>query len=202
MDQHFAHHHRLHRSGSRRRGCDRRPAVYVRTRQTAAFARRVARNIQIVCQEESHLGRVNDPAGGSWYVENLTEDMAKKAWEIFQDIEARGGMLAGLTSGYIQDMIAKTAEARAKSIATLRQELTGVSAFPILGDDGVKVEPWPQPPGLAVSNKAAITVTPLGRIVSAKPSKRCAIPPMRMEATISSSPAWARSSTTTCERRG
>ena len=54
-----------------------------------AFARRVARNIQIVCQEESHLGRVNDPAGGSWYVENLTEDMAKKAWEIFQDIEAQ-----------------------------------------------------------------------------------------------------------------
>ena len=53
-----------------------------------AFARRVARNIQIVCQEESHLGRVNDPAGGSWYVENLTEDMAKKAWEIFQDIES------------------------------------------------------------------------------------------------------------------
>ena len=126
-----------------------------------AFARRVARNIQIVCQEESHLGRVNDPAGGSWYVENLTEDMAKKAWEIFQDIEAQGGMLAGLMSGYIQDMIAKTAEARAKSIAMLRQELTGVSAFPILGDDGVKVEPWPQPPGLAVSNKAAITVTPL-----------------------------------------
>ena len=126
-----------------------------------AFARRVARNIQIVCQEESNLGRVVDPAGGSWYVENLTEDMAKKAWEIFQEIESRGGMLAGLTSGYVQDMIAKTAEARAKSVATLRQQLTGVSAFPILGDDGVKVEPWQQPPGLAVSNEPAITVTPL-----------------------------------------
>ena len=126
-----------------------------------AFARRVARNIQIVCQEESNLGRVVDPAGGSWYVENLTEDMAKKAWEIFQEIESRGGMLAALTSGYVQDMIAKTAEARAKSVATLRQQLTGVSAFPILGDDGVKVEPWQQPPGLAVSNEPAITVTPL-----------------------------------------
>ena len=126
-----------------------------------AFARRVARNIQIVCQEESNLGRVVDPAGGSWYVENLTEDMAKKAWEIFQEIESRGGMLAALTSGYVQDMIAKTAEVRAKSVATLRQQLTGVSAFPILGDDGVKVEPWQQPPGLAVSNEPAITVTPL-----------------------------------------
>ena len=126
-----------------------------------AFARRVARNIQIVCQEESNLGRVVDPAGGSWYVENLTEDMAKKAWEIFQEIESRGGMLAALTSGHVQDMIAKTAEVRAKSVATLRQQLTGVSAFPILGDDGVKVEPWQQPPGLAVSNEPAITVTPL-----------------------------------------
>ena len=126
-----------------------------------AFARRVARNIQIVCQEESNLGRVVDPAGGSWYVENLTEDVAKKAWEIFQEIESRGGMLAALTSGHVQDMIAKTAEVRAKSVATLRQQLTGVSAFPILGDDGVKVEPWQQPPGLAVSNEPAITVTPL-----------------------------------------
>lgn len=124
-----------------------------------AFAQRVARNIQIVCQEESNLGRVNDPAGGSWYVENLTDDMAKKAWEIFQDIEARGGLLTGLTSGYIQETIAKTAETRAKSIATVRQELTGVNAFPLLGDDGVHAEPWtaPSPP----AGKAAIEVTPL-----------------------------------------
>jgi methylmalonyl-CoA mutase len=124
-----------------------------------AFARRVARNIQIVCQEESHLGRVNDPAGGSWYVESLTEDMANKAWEIFQDIEARGGMLAGLTSGFIQESIAKTTEARAKAVATGRNELTAISAFPILGDDGVKTEPWPAP--TAATMKAAIEVAPL-----------------------------------------
>jgi methylmalonyl-CoA mutase len=109
-----------------------------------AFARRVARNIQIVCQEESNLGRVADPAGGSWYVEQLTDDVAKKAWEIFQDIEARGGMLAGLSSGYVQDMIAKSAETRAKAIATGKIEVTGVSAFPLLGDDGVKTEAWPK----------------------------------------------------------
>jgi methylmalonyl-CoA mutase len=124
-----------------------------------AFARRVARNIQIVCQEESHLGRVTDPAGGSWYVENLTEDMAKKAWAVFQDIEGRGGMAAALTSGYIQDIIAKTADARAKDIATLRQELTGVSAFPLLGDDGVHAEAWPAV--AAQSDKAAVEVKPL-----------------------------------------
>lgn len=124
-----------------------------------AFARRVARNIQIVCQEESHLGRVNDPAGGSWYVENLSDDIAKKAWEIFQDIEARGGLLSCLRSNVIQEMIAKTADARAKSIATIRQELTGVNAFPLLGDDGVHVDAWPAPSTPAV--KAAIEVSPL-----------------------------------------
>jgi methylmalonyl-CoA mutase len=124
-----------------------------------AFARRVARNIQIVCQEESYLGRVNDPAGGSWYVENLTDDMAKKAWEIFQDIEARGGLLVCLQSGFIQETIAKTAEARAKSISTIRQELTGVSAFPLLGDDGVHTDPWPA--AAAPNGKAAIEIAPL-----------------------------------------
>jgi methylmalonyl-CoA mutase len=121
-----------------------------------AFARRVARNIQIVCQEESHLGRVNDPAGGSWYVENLTDEIGKKAWEIFQDIEARGGLLECLQSGFIQEAVAKTAEARAKSVATIRQELTGVNAFPLLGDDGVHADPWPAP--AAPSGEAAIEV--------------------------------------------
>ncbi len=125
-----------------------------------AFARRVARNIQIVCQEESNLGRVADPAGGSWYIEQLTEDMARKAWDIFQDIEARGGMLPGLTTGYVQEMIAKAAEARAKAIATGRAELTGVSAFPLLGDDGIKAEPWPKP-AAAFPGRAEIEVTPV-----------------------------------------
>lgn len=123
------------------------------------FARRVARNIQIVCQEESNLGRVADPAGGSWYVEQLTDDMAKKAWEIFQDIEARGGILDGLQSGYIQETIAKSAETRGKAIATGKLELTGVSAFPLLGDDGVHADAWP---ALTPSSAApAVQVAPL-----------------------------------------
>lgn len=109
------------------------------------FARRIARNVQIVLQEESNLGRIGDPAGGSWYVEKLTEDVAQAAWKVFQDIEAKGGMAAALASGAVQDMIAATAAARDKAIATGRLELTGVSAFPLLGDDGVKFEPWPAP---------------------------------------------------------
>lgn len=107
------------------------------------FARRIARNTHIVLQEESSLGKVADPAGGSWYVEKLTADLAKKSWEVFQDIEAKGGMATALTSGYLQDEISRSFEARSKAVATGKLELTGVSAFPLLGDDGVTVTPWP-----------------------------------------------------------
>ncbi|MEQ1671981.1 MAG: methylmalonyl-CoA mutase family protein, partial [Hyphomicrobium sp.] len=88
------------------------------------------------------------------------DDMAKKAWDIFQDLEARGGMLVSLTTGYVQEMIARAADARAKAIATGRQELTGVSAFPLLGDDGVKTGPWPKSLERAAT-KPGIEVTPL-----------------------------------------
>ena len=126
-----------------------------------AFSRRVARNIQIVCQEESNLGRVTDPAGGSWYVEQLTEELAKKAWDIFQDIEARGGLAATLIAGYVQEMISKTAAVRAKAIASGGKELTGVSAFPILGVDGITAEAWPKPDAGMEGRAPVITVTPL-----------------------------------------
>lgn len=133
-----------------------------------AFARRVARNIQIVCQEESNLGRVTDPAGGSWYIETLTNDLAAKAWSIFQGIEAEGGIVAALTSGSLQKQIAAVAETRAKAIATGKIELTGVSAFPLLGTDGVSAEAWPRP-ALKAGGTAAVTVTPLTMTRLAEP---------------------------------
>jgi methylmalonyl-CoA mutase len=106
-----------------------------------AFARRIARNTHLVLQEESSAARVIDPAHGSWYVESLTDQLARKAWELFQTIEANGGMTRALESGFIQDELGKVADARARDIAHSRVELTGVSAFPLLGNDGVKVEP-------------------------------------------------------------
>jgi methylmalonyl-CoA mutase len=111
-----------------------------------AFARRAARNIQIVLQEESWLGRVVDPMGGSWYIESMTDEVAKAAWALLQEIEGKGGLIAALDAGFIQDKVAADAAARAKAIATGRAELTGVSAFPLLGDDGVKVAPFPAAP--------------------------------------------------------
>lgn len=124
-----------------------------------AFARRMARNTHHVLMEESFLDRVADPAGGSWYVESLTADLAKKAWEIFQGLEAKGGIAKALASGQLQDDIAKAAEARAKLVATGRMELTGSSAFPKLGDDGVTAEPWPSTVPSAALN--GVRVTPL-----------------------------------------
>ncbi len=127
------------------------------------FARRVARNTHIVLQEESSLAKVADPAGGSFYIEHLSDDFAKAAWALFQAIEAQGGMLAVLRDGSWQARIGKTAAERAQRIATGREQLTGVSTFPRLGDDGVTVSPRSAAPGLTkgVETVAAFTPTRL-----------------------------------------
>ncbi|MCS7467016.1 methylmalonyl-CoA mutase subunit beta [Stieleria sp. ICT_E10.1] len=101
------------------------------------FSRRVARNSALVLQEESHLHRVIDPAGGSWFLDRLTEDVAGKAWEIFQETERQGGMLAALTSGWVAKEIAATAAARAKDVATRKRGITGVSEFANVGEEPV-----------------------------------------------------------------
>ena len=97
------------------------------------FARRVARNTQHVLLEECRLGHVADPAGGAWFVEKLTRELAAKAWEIMQDIEARGGIVAALQSGFLQDAVAGARAVRATQIALRRETITGVTDFPLLG---------------------------------------------------------------------
>jgi methylmalonyl-CoA mutase len=103
-------------------------------------ARRIARNTQLVLQQESSLSRVVDPAGGSWAIENLTDEMAQKAWSLFQEIEREGGMLASLETGALQQRIATVAEVRARRVADLSDPLTGTSAFPNLTEQPVAVE--------------------------------------------------------------
>ncbi|GAA4080675.1 methylmalonyl-CoA mutase family protein [Nonomuraea soli] len=91
-----------------------------------AFSRRIARNTQSLLLEESSLGRVADAAGGSWYVERLTHDLAVAAWAWFQEIEAAGEGAAAL----IEERIAATRSRRDDDIAHRRLPLTGVSEFP------------------------------------------------------------------------
>lgn len=94
------------------------------------FARRIARNTQLVLKEESHLARVTDPAGGSWYVESLTDQLADRAWGHFQAVEAAGGMAAALLDGTVAKACAAAWSARERRVARRREELTGVNAFP------------------------------------------------------------------------
>jgi methylmalonyl-CoA mutase len=96
---------------------------------------RMARNTQLVLQEESRIDVVADPAGGSWYVEDLTERLATDAWGRFQEIEAVGGMPEAIASGSVAESIAETAQARREAIATRRQPVTGVSEFPSLEEE-------------------------------------------------------------------
>lgn len=112
------------------------------------FSRRIARNTQVIAAEESHLGRVSDPGGGSWFVESLTDDMATSAWAMVQAIEADGGMVAAVASGDVARRIAQTNAARAKGLATRRIELTGVSMFPLAGEQPYRAKPRPPAPEL------------------------------------------------------
>jgi methylmalonyl-CoA mutase len=123
------------------------------------FSRRMARNVQLLAGEESNVGRVNDPAGGSWYVENLTDQLAEKAWVGFTEIEAAGGMASALTSGLVADRIGATKAARAKRLATRAQPLTGVSMFPKPDEEPRQVPPRPAAPvrgGLVPQRDSAV----------------------------------------------
>ncbi|MEV8421237.1 methylmalonyl-CoA mutase small subunit [Streptomyces niveus] len=98
------------------------------------FARRIARNTSTILIEESHLGRVIDPAGGSWYVERLTDDLAHAAWDWFQEIERAGGQRAALRDGLIAERLAATWATRSEKLARRREPVTGVSEFPQLAE--------------------------------------------------------------------
>lgn len=93
------------------------------------FSRRIARNTQIILKEESHLDQVIDPAGGSFFVEILTDDIAKASWKLFQTIEDKGGMLKSIQSGFVQEEINKVAEAKKKDFAKRKSVLVGTNMY-------------------------------------------------------------------------
>ncbi|RMI30372.1 methylmalonyl-CoA mutase family protein [Nocardia stercoris] len=100
-----------------------------------AFSDRMARNTQLLLLEESHLGHVQDPGAGSWYVERFTAELAAAAWAFMQDIERAGGYVAALESGWLAERIAATRARRESDVAHRKTAVTGVNEFPNLAED-------------------------------------------------------------------
>ena len=104
------------------------------------LARRMARNTQTILREESHLGRVVDPGGGSWYLEWLTSELAQAAWDRFQAIETNGGMASVLLDGTIATQLDRIQADREESFATRLDPITGVSSYPNLAEERLERE--------------------------------------------------------------
>ncbi|MEZ0076000.1 methylmalonyl-CoA mutase family protein [Planotetraspora sp. GP83] len=121
------------------------------------FARRIARNTQSLLMEEAGVARVADPAGGSWYTERLTADLAAKAWEWFQEIERAGGISEALER-LVPERLADTRARRAADVAHRRAPITGVSEFPDLRE-----RPLSRRPGPGLARSAARSGLPVVR---------------------------------------
>ena len=102
------------------------------------FDAHLALNVQRILKEESHLDAVADPAGGSYYVEALTDQLAREAWRLFQQIEAEGGYAAAVRAGTIEQALAESRAARVKSYSARRRALVGVNNYP----DYAENAPW------------------------------------------------------------
>lgn len=91
---------------------------------------RLARNTQLILRDESHLAKVLDPAGGSWYLERLTADLTDSAWSLFQSIEKHGGMKRALADGVPQSELRQAAQEMARSYGTAEHVLVGINRYP------------------------------------------------------------------------
>jgi methylmalonyl-CoA mutase len=135
------------------------------------FARRVARNTQLVLLEESNLAKVSDPAAGSGGIEVLTQALCEAAWSLFREIENAGGVFASLQQGLIQRKVAATRTARQANIARRKEVLTGASKFPNLHEAPVTVLDV-KPVALAPSGEAKIKFDALAPTRLAAPFER------------------------------
>lgn len=134
-----------------------------------AFARRIARNTQLILLEESNLWRVADPAAGAGGFEALTDELCRRAWEQFQTIEKAGGIVASLAAGSLQAAVGEVRAARESAIARRRDAITGTSEFPNIHEAPVAVLEATRPvlgtmpPGLPTDFSALVAEAAAGR---------------------------------------
>jgi methylmalonyl-CoA mutase len=131
--------------------------------QSDDFALRIARNTQSILSEESQLSRVIDPAGGSWYVEDLTKQLAAAGWSEFQTLEAEGGIVASLLAGSLQSRVGTTKDQRIVDLASRAEPLTGVSEFPDIHETPVSRKPLPAQRSSGSSGSSCIPLVPFRR---------------------------------------
>ena len=105
------------------------PFDYAYTNPTE-FSERIARNQSLLLKHESHFDQVVDPAGGSYYIENLTKTIADEAWKLFLELEDKGGYVEAFKAGYVVERVKASAAAKDKAIATCRQILLGANQYP------------------------------------------------------------------------
>ncbi|MGE0196417.1 MAG: methylmalonyl-CoA mutase family protein, partial [Methylocystis sp.] len=124
------------------------------------FARRLARDAQLVLQDEAHIDAVDDPTRGAGGFEALTDELCQQAWALFQKIEDEGGLPKALATGGFQARVAEAAELRAKNVARARDKVIGANQFPDIHEGALDV--------LARYDAAAETVAPpAGALTSA-----------------------------------
>ncbi len=99
-------------------------------REPDEISSRISRNQQFVLKEESYLDKIVDPAGGSYYIENLTHAIAHHAWDLFKEVENRGGMIACIKSGFIQDEVERSRNLKATDIALRKTVILGTNQYP------------------------------------------------------------------------
>ena len=99
-----------------------------------SFARRIARNTNLLLLEESHLSHVIDPGGGSYFIEAFTTQLADKAWEVFTSVEAEGGLQQAIAAGTVAKLLDDAHEAQRKDIARRIKKITAINEFPNLAE--------------------------------------------------------------------
>ncbi|MDX5417622.1 MAG: methylmalonyl-CoA mutase family protein [Hymenobacteraceae bacterium] len=99
-------------------------------RNSDEFSERIARNVSIILKEESYLDKAVDPAAGSYYLETLTNELASKAWELFKEVETKGGFEKAYEGGYILGSITEVSRQKFRNIATGREVLVGTNKYP------------------------------------------------------------------------
>jgi len=109
-------------------------------KQSDDFSKRIAVNQQILLKEESYLDKIVDPSAGSYYIENLTNNIAQKAWEWFKEVEKRGGAEKAIRENFLQTSIAEIETLRAKDIAKRKTVIVGTNQYPNITEKKVKIE--------------------------------------------------------------